>query len=673
MSRKRTHKGHRRRFGGGLRRPRKTIQGTLHVQRPGVATVDTAEGSFGIARGGIHEAMDGDEVHVVPLQRGGRERLAVVSDVIRRAHSELVGTFEVVDPFGVVRPLDTRLSRDFFVLPKDRSAQRLGVSTGDIVRARILEYPTRRSAGVVTLDQRLGTSSELDLNIEALIASFGLPGPFSQTVQDSANQLSFDAEKTLAEDDLRLDLRDHLTVTIDPVDARDFDDAVGAHRLDDGGFALEVHIADVSYFVPWDSSLDIEARSRTCSTYLVDRVIPMLPEKLSNDICSLKPHTNRLTMSVLMHLSAQGETISYTVRPALIRSAARLDYDLVDKLLEHKISAADLPGSAASQSSIAEMLELLNEIAQLRRGMRRRRGAIDFETTESKVLLDAAGHATGVRLRQRTKATSLIEEAMLAANEAVAEYLVQANMPAAFRVHEAPAADDLKATLPVLRELDLIDAADGSALAAGSPYAIQAVLDAAKNTPAAPLASALLLRAQKRATYRAENLGHYALGADAYCHFTSPIRRYPDLVVHRALKALMTGKAQSTQQRQIARVLPQICRNCSDRERVADAAGKLSQKIKMAEYYSDHLGEAFSGVVMGVERFGLFVTLDDTGAEGLLPVRALGSEWQQFDDAHMSLRGEATGRIWRVGQRVAVRVAHTNIARGQIDFVLASE
>lgn len=673
MSRKRTHKGHRRRFGGGLRRPRKTIQGTLHVQRPGVATVDTAEGSFGIARGGIHEAMDGDEVHVVPLQRGGRERLAVVSDVIRRAHSELVGTFEVVDPFGVVRPLDTRLSRDFFVLPKDRSAQRLGVSTGDIVRARILEYPTRRSAGVVTLDQRLGTSSELDLNIEALISSFGLPGPFSQTVQDSANQLSFDAEKTLAEDDLRLDLRDHLTVTIDPVDARDFDDAVGAHRLDDGGFALEVHIADVSYFVPWDSSLDIEARSRTCSTYLVDRVIPMLPEKLSNDICSLKPHTNRLTMSVLMHLNAQGETISYTVRPALIRSAARLDYDLVDKLLEHKISAADLPGSVASQSSIAEMLELLNEIAQLRRGMRRRRGAIDFETTESKVLLDAAGHATGVRLRQRTKATSLIEEAMLAANEAVAEYLVQANMPAAFRVHEAPAADDLKATLPVLRELDLIDAADGSALAAGSPYAIQAVLDAAKNTPAAPLASALLLRAQKRATYRAENLGHYALGADAYCHFTSPIRRYPDLVVHRALKALMTGKAQSTQQRQIARVLPQICRNCSDRERVADAAGKLSQKIKMAEYYSDHLGEAFSGVVMGVERFGLFVTLDDTGAEGLLPVRALGSEWQQFDDAHMSLRGEATGRIWRVGQRVAVRVAHTNIARGQIDFVLASE
>lgn len=672
MGRKRPHHGNTRRgnTAGPRKKPQALLAGTIHVARPGMASVETAEGTFMVARGGIHEAMDGDEVQVSLARRGGTDPQAVVRTVVQRATTSFLGTYAQAGPLGAVSPLDGRMTHDFFVLPEDDSAVRLGVTDHDVVEARILAYPARGTAGVVTLVRRVGAAAELDLLMETVIASHGLATEFMPSTLEQANALELDVDAALREP-LRADKRDQLTFTIDPTDARDFDDAVGATRDDSGGYTVAVHIADVTAYLPWGSPMDIEAQQRTCSTYLADRVVPMLPERLCNELCSLKPEEDRLAMSVTMQLNERCEVKDAKVRPSVIRSRARLDYDTADALLDGRIQEGDLPCASENAHAVAEAIVLLDEIAAARRRLRARRGAVDFETKESKVLLDEAGHPTGVVVRERTRATSLIEEAMLMANEAVAKMLADVDMPAAYRVHERPAPESLAETLPVLHELRLLQPGEAERLVAGNPFVVQDVLARAKGTSGEYLASALLLRAQKRAIYLPHNDGHYALGAKAYCHFTSPIRRYPDVVVHRAIKARLAGKVDSPEQKAVAKALPQICRTCSERERVADAASRDSQKIKMAQLYAERIGERCSGVVVGCERYGLFVMLDDTCAEGLLPTRALGEEWFTYDETRQALVGESSGRAYRLGQRVAVEVTGTNPARGQIDFALA--
>lgn len=668
MSRKRSQRrGHTHR---NVRKVPVTMTGTIRIVRSGVATVQTPEGTFPVARGGIREAMDGDEVQVVLVHHGKGEPQAVVHGVVQRATTTFLGTFESVEPLGVVVPLDARVRHDFFVLPEDASPKRLSVETGDVVSARILQYPTRQSAGVATIDRRIGRASELDMAVEGVIASHGIVTDFPEAVLAEAQQIKADVAGALASDASRRDLRELCTITIDPSDARDFDDALSVRRLEDG-YELGVHIADVTHYVPWGSSIDLEARQRTCSTYLVDRVIPMLPERLCNDVCSLRPGEDRLCMSVFARLDAKGEVVSAQACTSAIRSHARLSYDQVDALFEGTLAPEGLPTSAGFEGDVADALRTLDEISRLRQDVRLRRGAIDFDTREAKVLVDEDGHPTGVRVRERTAATSLVEEAMLVANECVAKMLSEVDAPAAYRVHERPAPDSLSATIPILRELGLVRGDLADRVVAGEPRALQEVLAAARGTSGEYLANTLLLRAQKRAIYLPQNEGHYALGASAYCHFTSPIRRYPDDVVHRALKALMAGTLGSKEQRSVANVLPQLCRTCSDQERVADMASRDSQKAKMAELFQQRVGERFSGIVVGCERYGLFVMLDDTCAEGLLPTRALGEEWFAYDAARLALTGESSGRTWRLGQRVAVEVVGANPAKGQIDFALA--
>ena len=375
-------------------------------------------------------------------------------------------------------------------------------------------------------------------------------------------------------------------------------------------------------------------------------------------------------MSVTMRLDAHGNVRDARMATSAIRSAARLDYDTVDALFEGRVAPDALPCAPERAEEIADLLAALDEVRALRERIRRERGAIDFETVEAKVLLDEDGTPTGVSVRRRTRATGLIEEAMLLANECVAKRLADAEAPAAYRVHERPIPEDLRATLQPLRELGAVDAESAQGLLAGDPFAIQTILDAAHGTGGEYLANALLLRAQRRAVYLPVNEGHYALGAPAYCHFTSPIRRYPDVLVHRALKAIMAGRVQGPEMRAQATALPQLCRTCSERERAADAAGRASQIIKMAELYEGRIGERANGTVTGCERFGLFVMLDETCAEGLVPVRALGPEWFSYDEARMTLTGEESGEAWRPGSRVFVEVTGANPARGQIDLAL---
>lgn len=552
-----------------------TLAGTLRVTKPGVATVETAEGSFRVARRGLREAMNGDEVTVSVFPARGGKKVALVQGVITRAQTTFLGRFELAGPLGAVVPLDARLGRDFFVVPEDTSPARLGVGEGDVVVARIAEYPTRNSAAVVTIESRVGSSDELDLNVESVIASYGLATEFPPAALAQAEGIQAGVEEALKREPGRRDLRSLCCMTIDPTDARDFDDAVYAAQLPDGGFELWVHIADVTHYVGWDTPIDNEAKRRTCSAYLVDRVLPMLPERLCNDVCSLRPREDRLAMSVRMELDDQGRLVSAEAMTSAIRSTARLDYDTVDALLAGRVNASALHEDQRDAQTLEEALRVLDRIRGLRERIREERGSIDFDTVEPKVTLDEEGHPTGVIVRTRTRATGLVEEAMLLANESVARMLADREVLCAYRVHERPSPEDLRATVRPLMELGLIDgSAQREALIAGEPEAINAVLDAARGTAGEFLASALLLRAQKRAIYMPTNQGHYALGAQAYCHFTSPIRRYPDELVHRALKALLAGTLGSKEQEQIAGQLPQLCATCSQMERAADGAAR---------------------------------------------------------------------------------------------------
>lgn len=670
------------------------LTGTVRVY-DARAEVETAEGVYRLGSRSMREAMPGDRVYV-SLHRGkGGARRAVVEHVIDRAVVAIVGVFEPAGPLGAVRPLDARIKQDFFVLPADDSPRRLGVEPGDIVSARIVDYPSRTESGVVTLERRIGDANEPSLGIECVMARYGLVDGYPQAAVDEAASLAVDVEGALA-DPLRRDIRDRFVITIDPVDARDFDDAISVARTVRGGWMLGVHIADVSHYVDWGSAIDLEARRRSTSVYLADRVLPMLPERLCNDLCSLRPDEDRLAFTVDIELDAQGRVRTYEPYPSVIRSRVRMDYGAADALLrEGEPDGAALDAAARGRAELAveaarangvdlrAFLRNADALARARREIRRKRGSIDFDTPEVHVLLDEAGMPVDIITRERTAATSLVEEAMLLANECVAEFLADRDLVSAYRVHEDPSPDSLASAAKTLTELGAVEGGLAAGIMLGDPRAMNAAVEDAAGTAFAPQVNALLLRAQQRAVYKSNNEGHYALGARAYCHFTSPIRRYPDLIAHRVLKVALakhelgkkealvraprlTGKGPQA----LEAICPQLCRQASDNERAADAAANASQKVKVAQLYASRIGERDTGTVSWISDLGAFVRLDATGAEGLVRMNALGAEWWDFDDVRLTLTGESTGTRVGLGCRVVVEVASVNVLRGHLDLKL---
>lgn len=670
------------------------LTGTVRVY-DARAEVETAEGVYRLGSRSMREAMPGDRVYV-SLHRGkGGARRAVVEHVIDRAVAAIVGVFEPAGPLGAVRPLDARIKQDFFVLPADDSPRRLGVEPGDIVSARIVDYPSRTESGVVTLERRIGDANEPSLGIECIMARYGLVDGYPQAAVDEAASLTVDVEGALA-DPLRRDIRDRFAITIDPVDARDFDDAISVARTVRGGWMLGVHIADVSHYVGWESAIDLEARRRSTSVYLADRVLPMLPECLCNDLCSLRPDEDRLAFTVDIELDAQGRVRTYEPYPSVIRSGVRMDYGAADALLrEGEPDGAALDAAARGRAELAveaarangvdlrAFLRNADALARARREIRRKRGSIDFDTPEVHVLLDETGMPVDIVTRERTAATSLVEEAMLLANECVAEFLADRELVSAYRVHEDPSPDSLASAAKTLTELGAVEGGLAAGIMLGDPRAINAAVEDAAGTAFAPQVNALLLRAQQRAVYKSHNEGHYALGARAYCHFTSPIRRYPDLIAHRVLKVALAkhelGKKEALARaprltgkgpQALEAICPQLCRQASDNERAADAAANASQKVKVAQLYASRIGERDTGTVSWISDLGAFVRLDATGAEGLVRMNALGAEWWDFDDVRLTLTGESTGTRVGLGCRVVVEVASVNVLRGHLDLKL---
>ena len=659
-------------------------RGIMQLNPEGYGFVRTSEGEFFVPHTKLGGAFDGDLVEVAPLPanvskgrshegfgggRYGHKPAARVVSVIERAHEVVVGRFEAAEPFGVVVPLDPHIPYDIFT----QLSEAPDVEDGAIVRVRIAQFPSRNSAATGHIEEVLEHVDGLDEGVDAVVARHKFETAFSDAALAEAHGASIDEVGALASG--YRDLRERFIFTIDPDDARDFDDALSIEQVEDQGrllWRIGVHIADVSHYVEWGSALDLAARRRATSVYLVDRVIPMIPEELSCGLCSLAPGEVRRSMTVDLYVNERAQLARYEIYPALICSNARLTYGEALEMLEGECEPAASEGGKHAQGQretlIQPHLRQLSRLASLRHAQRERKGGIDFDQPEARVRLDEAGRPQGVELRRKNAATSLVEEMMIWANEAVAEHLSRAKFPCVYRVHEAPDLEGLAQLVPIFEEFPWFGKIDPVGFFTGSQHALQQAVSASRGRAEGELVSSLVLRSMKRAVYREKNCGHYGLASATYCHFTSPIRRYPDLMVHRMLKAELFGRPERFDQ--MTTNLGWICEHSSGMEREADDAQRESEDLKLAEYLQRFVGQSFSAIVSGVSQGGLYARLENT-AEGFIPVRTLGDDYFSFDAARYTLTGEETGARYRLGQRIAVVLFAVDPRVPQIDLRLA--
>jgi ribonuclease R len=620
-----------------------------HPDGHGFLVPDEAGPSISLSHAEMRQALHGDRATVRVAGRDARGRPAgTLVEVFPRPARRIVGRLHSEHGVLFLVPEDRRIAQDILVPPAKGGPR---ARAGQVVTVELIAQPSAHAQPIGRIAEVIGEESDPGIEIEIAVRKFDLPHTFSKAAMAAARALP----ETLRDDDLagRRDLRDLPFVTIDGETAKDFDDAVVCER-DGRGYRLRVAIADVSHYVRAQAPLDLDARERATSVYFPRRVIPMLPERLSNGLCSLNPEVDRLAMVCEMAISPRGEIARYLFYPAVIRSRARLTYTEVWQMLE-----ADAP--RAGREAVFDGLKALYAVFQRLAEARLRRGAIDFETVETRMIFDARGRIERIVAEARNDAHRLIEECMLAANVCAGNLLVERAHPVLYRVHDVPAAEKVAALRDFLGET-------GLQLGGGErpkPKDYAQLLEAIRRRPDAQLLQTLVLRSLKQAVYSPDNTGHFGLAFDAYVHFTSPIRRYPDLLTHRAIKACLAGSRVEGEDWEL------LGRHCSESERRADEASRDVESWLKCDYMKDHVGGEFSGAVTGVVPFGLFVTLDDYYVDGLVHISELGRDYFQFDAARHQLLGERTGTRYRLADRMRVKLVRVDLETRKMDFVLA--
>lgn len=614
-----------------------------------------------IAKTNLMGAMNGDRVvaKIIKEGRNGKRTEGIIINIVERVNKNIVGIYEDNKSFGFVLPEDKRIQNDIFISKKDRN----GAKKGQIVMVEITRWPDgKRKNPEGKVVEILGRPGDKGIDIDIIIRKYNLPEDFPPSVLNSA----LDIEDFITEDEIkgRLDLRNVKMVTIDGEDAKDLDDAVSIERLENGNFKLGVHIADVTHYVKERSVIDKEAFKRATSVYLIDRVIPMLPKKLSNGICSLNPKVDRLTLSCIMEVNRQGKVVNHTIAQSVIKTNERMTYTDVTKILrDNDIELIE------RYKDLVDDFKAMEELCKILRKKRLDRGAIDFDFEECKIILDEKGKPIDIKPYERAIANRMIEEFMLLANETVAEHMEKLKVPFVYRIHENPDAEKLEKFKAFIYNLGYNDITWGEEV---NPKALQRVLDKFKGENEETIISTLLLRSMMQARYSPECAGHFGLAADYYCHFTSPIRRYPDLQIHRIIKEYLNKELTENRSKKLVSIVDSAAKQSSEMERVAQEAEREVDDLKKAEYMKDRIGEIFEGMISSVTGFGAFVELPNT-IEGLVHITSFRDDYYIYDEDRLILIGERNKKIYRLGDKLKVLCSKVDILSREIYFEIVED
>lgn len=602
-------------------------------------------------------AMNGDTVLVeldfISLDNSRKDEGKIIK-ILEHATNQIIGVYKKNKSFGFVKPDNIRFTRDIYI-PKKKS---LKAKTGDKVVVKIYDFGDKKRKPEGEIVEVLGNYKLKGVDILSIAKSFGLEEDFKKEVLEEAHKIK---EEALEEDKVgRVDFRNLLTITIDSEDAKDLDDAITL-EIEENNYILGVHIADVTHYVRENSFLDKEALERGTSTYLVDRVIPMLPKKLSNGICSLNEGKDRLTLSCIMKFDKKAKLLDYYVVESIINVDYRLSYNIVNNILVDKDSIY-----REKYHNIISVLNNMADLSKILRENRHKRGAIDFDFPESKVILDKKGKAIDIQLRERNIATKLIEDFMLAANEVIAEYYFWQSIPFLYRIHERPDEEKMKSLAVFINNFGLIFRTKNNEYTTKD---LQKLLDKLEGTKEEIFLNRIILKSMKKAVYSDENLGHFGLASKYYTHFTSPIRRYPDLQIHRIIKESLNSKLSKKRIEHYERILKDVAYNSSLKERQAEEAERDSLKYKKCEYMSKFIGTTYEGIISSVTKFGIYVELENT-VEGLVHISNIKDDYYAYIENEYRLLGEKTGRSYRIGEKVLISVEAVDKLSRTIDFLL---